>query len=146
MIRTGFVKEKKGERLSVCFERPSSCEGCKGCAKGLMSKSELLTVFGEAEIGDIVDVQMPEGRVFQASLLAYALPLCVMIAGLALGTALGMSDTVSFLMALIGLALGYVLTRVFEKYLSGKKNWRPSIVAVHKNTACTAEERNTENE
>lgn len=144
MIRTGFVKAKKGERLSVCFERPSSCEGCKGCAKGLMSKSELLTVFGEAEIGDIVDVQMPEGRVFQASLLAYALPLCVMIAGLALGTALGMSDTVSFLMALMGLALGYVLTRVFEKYLSGKKNWRPSIVRVYKDTACTAEERNTE--
>ncbi|MBQ4552595.1 MAG: SoxR reducing system RseC family protein, partial [Clostridia bacterium] len=73
MIRTGFVKDKKGERLSVCFERPSSCEGCKGCAKGLMSKSELLTVFGEAEVGDIVDVEMPEGRVFQASLLAYGL-------------------------------------------------------------------------
>lgn len=143
MIRTGFVKAKKGERLSVCFERPSSCEGCKGCSKGLMSKSELLTVFGEAEIGDIVDVQMPEGHVFQASLLAYALPLCVMIAGLALGSVMGLGDTVAFLIALAGLALGYGLTRVFEKYLSGNKNWRPSIIAVHKDAACTAEERNT---
>lgn len=143
MIRTGFVKAKKGDKLSVCFERPSSCEGCKGCSKGLMSKSELLTVFGEAEVGDFVDVQMPEGRVFQASLLAYALPLCMLIAGLAVGSLLGLSDTVAFVMALAGLVLGFVLARLAEKILSKKKNWRPTIIAVHKDAACTAEERNT---
>lgn len=146
MIRTGFVKTKNGEKLSVCFERPSSCDGCKGCSKGLMSKSELLTVFGEAEVGDFVDVQMPEGRVFQASLLAYALPLCMLIAGLVAGSLLGLGDTLAFLLALVGLVLGYVLARLAEKYLSKKKNWRPTIIAVHKNAASTAEERNTENE
>lgn len=143
MIRTGFVKTKKGDKLSVCFERPSSCEGCKGCSKGLMSKNELLTVFGEAEVGDFVDVQMPEGRVFQASLLAYALPLCMLIAGLAVGSLLGLSDAIAFVMALAGLALGFVLARLAEKILSKKKNWRPTIIAVHKEAACTAEERNT---
>lgn len=146
MIRTGFVKEKKGEKLSVCFERPSSCEGCKGCAKGLMRKNELLTVFGDAQVGDVVDVQMPENRVFQAALLAYGLPLCGMIAALALGSAGGFSDTVAFFMALVGLAVGYVLARVADKYLRSKKNWCPRIVQVHQNAACTAEERNTENE
>ena len=144
MIRTGFVKDKKGERLSVCFERPSSCEGCKGCAKGLLSKSELLTVFGEAEVGDIVDVEMPEGRVFQASLLAYGLPLGVMIAALALGSVLGFGDTIAFLMALVGLAAGYGLARLADRYLRSKKNWCPRIVQVHKGAACTTEERNME--
>ena len=144
MIRTGFVKTKKGDRLSVCFERPSSCEGCKGCSKGLLSKSELLTVFGEAEVGDFVDVQMPENRIFQASLLAYALPLCMLIAGLAVGSLLGLSDTIAFLMALAGLALGYVMAQLAEKILSKKKNWRPTIISVHKSAAGTAEERNTE--
>ncbi len=33
MIRTGFVKDKKGDQLRVCFDRPEACEGCKGCAK-----------------------------------------------------------------------------------------------------------------
>ena len=146
MIRTGFVKSKKGDKLNVCFERPSSCEGCKGCAKGLMRKSELLTVYGEAEIGDFVDVQMPENRVFQAALLAYALPLCVMIAGLVLGSALKMNDTVTFVFAVIGLAAGFACSRLAEKTLSKRKNWRPAIVAVHKNAACTAEERKEENE
>ncbi len=146
MIRTGFVKEKKGYELSVCFERPSSCAGCKGCAKGLVGKNELLTVFGEAEVGDIVDVQMPEGHVFQASLLAYALPLCMMILFLAAGSALGLNDTVAFLMALAGLAAGYGMGRLAEKKLRGNKAWRPQIVQVHKCTACTAEERNMKNE
>jgi len=146
MIRTGFVKNKKGDKLSVCFERPSSCAGCKGCAKGLMGKNELLTVYGEAEIGDFVDVQLPENRVFQAALLAYGLPLCVLIAGLLLGSALNMTDTVSFIFALIGLALGFAISRLAEKILSKRKNWRPAIIAVHKNAACTAEERKEENE
>ena len=38
MERTGFVKEKKGDTLSVCFERPEACEGCRGCSKGLLPK------------------------------------------------------------------------------------------------------------
>ena len=143
MIRTGFVKEKKGEELSVCFERPSSCEGCKGCAKGLMGKNELLTVFGEAEVGDFVDVQMPENRVFQASLLVYALPLCVLIAGLVAGSMLGLNDTVTFFMAVAGLVAGYLIASLFEKRLRKNAFWRPTIIAVHKNAASTAEERNT---
>ena len=141
MIRTGFVKDKKGDKLSVCFERPSSCAGCKGCAKAFIGKSELLTVFGEAEIGDIVDVQMPENRVFQAALFAYALPLCVMIAGLVAGTMLKLSDAVTFAVALVGLGVGFALSRLAENYLSKRNNWRPAIIEVRKDAACTAEER-----
>ena len=132
MIRTGFVKAKKGECLSVCFERPASCEGCKGCAKGLMKKSELLTVFGEAEVGDFVDVQMPEGHAFQAALLAYAVPLLFLIAGLVVGDALGMMEIWSLLLAVAGLLLGFVLVRLADKYLRTLKKWRPAVIAVHK--------------
>ena len=132
MIRTGFVKDKKGECLSVCFERPASCEGCKGCAKGLMGKSELLTVFGEAEIGDIVDVQMPENQVFKASLLAYAVPLLLLIAGLVAGNALALSDIWSLVLAVAGLAAGYALVRMAEKHLRTLKEWRPTVIAARR--------------
>ena len=55
MVRTGFVKAKSGSSLQICFERPQACEGCRGCSKGLLPKKELLTAFGEAEIGDVVE-------------------------------------------------------------------------------------------
>ena len=64
MVRTGFVKEKRNGQLRVCFQRPEACEGCKGCAKGLLPRQELLTVFGQAEVGDVVDRLVPvQGRV-----------------------------------------------------------------------------------
>ena len=144
MIRTGFVKEKKGEQLRVCFERPASCEGCKGCAKGLMSKSELLTVFGEAEVGDVVDVQMPENRILQASLLAYALPLLLLLAGLSAGYVMGLADIVSLLLALGGLFVGYMIVRMVENRLRTVKKWRPTVIAVYEKASCAAQERNTE--
>ena len=51
MVRTGIVKSKKGDMLRVCFETPEHCAGCRGCSRGFLPKHELLTVFGQAEVG-----------------------------------------------------------------------------------------------
>lgn len=128
MIRTGIVKEKRGDRLRVCFERPSSCEGCRGCAKG-RSRRELITVFGQAEIDDIVDVRMPDGQVFKASVLAYALPLCGLLAGLLLGFYLGVRDFIAVLTGFAGLAACYGLQHLIELKLREHGKWRPMVVA-----------------
>ena len=131
MIRTGFVKEKKGDRLRVCFERPDACEGCKGCSKGFLPRQELLTVFGQADVGDIVDVQMPEARTLKASVLAYALPLALLLAGLLAGSALRLSDGLTLLFALAGLALGALAARGIDLRLRAKPQWRPSVINVY---------------
>lgn len=130
MIRTGFVKEKKGDQLRVCFERPEACEGCKGCSKGLLPKQELLTVFGQADVGDVVDVQMPEARTFKASMLAYALPLLAMLCGLIAGYLLRLSDGWMLLLSLIGLVLGYLAARAVDLRLRATPQWRPSVVNI----------------
>lgn len=139
MVRTGFVKEKKGDQLRVCFERPEACEGCKGCAKGLLPKSELLTVTGQAEIGDIVDVQMPEAQMLKATMLAYAMPLALLFVGLGLGYALHASDAVMLLMALLGLAVGYAAARFIDLRLRRLPRWRTEILRVY-----PADEKKTE--
>jgi len=108
-----------------------------------LSKNELLTVFGEAEVGDFVDVQMPENQVFKASLLAYAVPLVMLLAGLVAGDALGLADVWSLLLALLGLILGYALSRVAENYLRTLKKWRPTIIAAYKPEEAPVKERNT---
>ena len=130
MIRTGFVKEKKGERLRVCFERPEACEGCRGCAKGFLPKKELLTVFGQAEVGDMVDVQMAEARTLKATLLAYALPLCLMLAGLLAASAAGLSDGWTMAVSLLGLAVGALGAWAVDKRLRKNEKWRPTVVRV----------------
>lgn len=142
MVRTGFVKEKKGELLRVCFERPEACEGCRGCAKGLLPKKELLTVFGEAEVGDLVEVQMAEAQTLKATLAVYAIPLCLLLIGLAVGTLCGLPDGVTLLLALTGLALGYMAVRVIDMRLRKQPKWRPSVVRVI--PAADQKERKTE--
>ena len=130
MVRTGFVKEKKGDTLRVCFERPEACEGCKGCAKGLLPKQELLSVYGQAEVGDIVDVRMPEAQTLKASMLVYAVPLVLLLAGLAGGYALHLSDGLTLLLALAGLALGYAAVKTVDRRLRAQDRWRPAVVNV----------------
>ncbi|MBO4837735.1 MAG: SoxR reducing system RseC family protein [Clostridia bacterium] len=130
VVRRGFVKEKKGSLLRVCFERPDACEGCKGCAKGLVPQRELLTVFGQAEVGDQVDVRMPEARTLKATLMAYAVPLLAMLAGLAVGFMLNCGDLVSLLLALGGLAAGYLAVRAFEMRLRRDPLGRPTVISV----------------
>ncbi len=132
MVRTGFVKSRKGECLQICFERPDACNGCRGCSKGMLPKHELLTVFGEAEVGDIVDVEVPEAQVLKASALAYAVPLCTLLIGLIGGYALGCPDILCVVLALVGLALGYAIGRASELRLRKLSRWRPTVVAVRK--------------
>ncbi len=131
MIRTGFVKEKKGDQLRVCFDRPEACEGCKGCAKGLLPKKELLTITGQAEVGDMVDVEMPEAQMLKASMLAYAMPLALFLIGLGVGSAARLSDGVTALIALVCLGLGYVAARVIDKKLGRRPRWKTAIVNVY---------------
>ena len=131
MVRTGFVKEKKGDHLRVCFSRPEACEGCKGCAKGLVPKQELLTVFGQAEVGDMVDVEMPQAQTLKASVLVYALPLALLLIGLAAGYGAGLTDGMTLLLSLAGLALGALAAWIIDKRLRVRPNWRPSVVNVY---------------
>ena len=131
MIRTGFVKEKKGDQLRVCFDRPEACEGCKGCAKGLLPKKELLTITGQAEVGDMVDVEMPEAQMLKASMLAYAMPLALFLIGLGVGSAARLSDGVTALIALVCLGLGYLAARVIDKKLGRQPRWKTAIVNVY---------------
>ncbi|MBQ9299473.1 MAG: SoxR reducing system RseC family protein [Clostridia bacterium] len=131
MVRTGFVKDKKGDQLKVCFSRPEACEGCKGCAKGLVPKQELLTVFGQAEVGDMVDVEMPQAQTLKASVLVYALPLALLLAGLAGGYGAGLSDGVTLLLSLTGLALGSLAAWTIDKRLRVRPSWRPAVVNVY---------------
>ena len=131
MIRTGFVKEKKGDQLRVCFDRPEACEGCKGCAKGLLPKKELLTVTGQAEIGDMVDVEMPEAQMLKASMLAYAMPLALFLMGLGTGSFLKLSDGVTALIALVCLALGYLAARLIDIKLRRRPSWQTAVVNVY---------------
>ena len=127
MNRIGVVKSCKGNILKVCFDRPEGCAGCKGCEKGFMSPTELLTVFGKAEPGDLVSVRIPENKTLSAALLAYGLPLLLLLAGLFIASGAGLADGLILLCALAGMVIGYGISKLIEKQLRGHGDWCPTV-------------------
>lgn len=136
MIRQGEVTEKNGELLAVVFERPQACKQCNGCMNHQCTRLEIA---GDAEIGDVVEVELPDKSVVKASALMYLIPLAGLILGIALGTLLhaplGIGIDKDLFCAGCGilvLAIGLFAVYGVDKWLRNKRDWQPSIVGVHK--------------
>lgn len=129
MIRTGRVVDVEVNQVHVCFNRPEACDHCQGCSG--QKHETLVTIPGHAPLGSRVDVDMPAKQVFKASLLAYVIPMALLIAGLALGLILFEKEIYAALMGLVCMAASYLLLRITEKHLQKKHNWQPHIVAIH---------------
>lgn len=132
MEQTGEVIQVDNGLLTVQFCRPEACESCRACT-GDKHKA-MIQIPGDAQVGDIVTVSMPEGQVAKASLIAYAMPLAGLLIGLFIGFALG-----GDLAAVIGAAAGLVLCLTVLKLLDGRlrrdERWMPRLVAVTKKQA-----------
>lgn len=136
MIRSGEVVEKADGMLGVVFERPEMCAHCGGCLHKHCSRVQIK---GEAEIGDTVEVDMPDGEVVKASALMYIVPVCAFLLGLLLAWAIYRGGTVKMaedlFYAVCGVAacaLGLSMVWVVDKNLRKAQKWQPRLVAVHK--------------
>lgn len=132
MEQTGEVIEVKDGLLTVQFCRPEACETCRACT-GEKNRATI-TVPGDAQVGDIATVSMPDGQVAKASLLAYFMPLCGLMLGLFIGFMLG-GDIPAVIGAAAGLALSYLVLRLLNKRISQDERWTPRLVAVEKKRA-----------
>jgi sigma-E factor negative regulatory protein RseC len=101
------------------------CNEAGGCASGLLGQTlrpkrmyRLPNHIGAA-VGDRVVVCVAEGAVLRAALLAYLLPLSLLLAGAAIGTVLTHDDVVALAGAGIGLAAGLALLRWKQRRFSG---------------------------
>ncbi|MCL1963804.1 MAG: SoxR reducing system RseC family protein [Firmicutes bacterium] len=139
MVRTGEVVEKTGDVLSVVFERPDACAHCSGCIHKRCSRVDIR---GEAEVGDTIDVHMPDKSIVSASAIFYLLPLVLLLAGLLAGTRLHVAinlkmngDVFAALCGLLCLALGLLIVYAVDRVLRKRQAWQPKIKAVHKRDA-----------
>ena len=129
MEQTGEVIEVKNGLLTVQFCRPEACENCRACTGE--KHQALIRIPGDTQMGDIVTVSMPEGQVAKASLLAYAMPLCGLLAGMFIGWALG-GDIPAIIGAVTGLGLSILILTLLDGRLRKDDRWTPKLVSVVK--------------
>ena len=130
MVRTGKVVDASLDTIEVCFERPEMCARCGACM-GHKPHETTVKVQGTAQIGDTVDVEMPDAKIVKVSLIAYIIPLAGLLFGLLIGQTLLKNDIWTALTGLSGMACGILTARVFDKKLDSQKDWQPKLLAVH---------------
>lgn len=129
MIRTGQVIAREARGLLVCFERLAACESCKACGRD--GKDTSAYVQGEAQVGDRVEVEMPEAQVLKASLLTYLLPLCGLLLGLLAGSLIKpMNELLMVGLGLLFMGVSLVGLRAADRRLFKRRAWQPRVLRV----------------
>lgn len=129
MLRSGKVVAAENGVLEVCFERPEACAHCGQCAG--QKKEALVKVPGDAPVGRWIDVDMPEGQVLKASMLAYVMPLLMLLGGLALGSVIFENDLLKALTGIVCMGVSWLILRWVEKRMKEKSVWQPRVVNVY---------------
>ncbi len=129
MIRSGKVVAAQGNTLKVCFSRLEACDSCNLC--GSSRNDTTVTIRGTAQVGDLVEVDMPDSQVLKVSLLAYALPLLGLLLGLWLGNQLFPGQELAVLLCgLAALGLSLLGLKRLDGRLGLNANWQPRLIAV----------------
>lgn len=143
MKRTATVVEHNG-RLMGRVERTEACMQCHACEYGQKEETFVPLPSGDWQEGDMIDIELQNGRISSASFLAYGIPLLGLITGLVvghfvsrIGALSGASDIVQAACGVIGVAVGFMVLRSVEKRVGGR--YRPEI------TKCSGEDSVSDN-
>lgn len=126
---TGVVVKLAGDMASVHFQRSAMCRHCGACLT--LDSGEMETLVKNtlsAKPGDRVAVSIEPKRIMSAAILAYGVPLAMLLIGLYLGSLI--SDAVSVLLGLSLCACSYLLLRRLEKTWTKKETYAPKMTAI----------------
>lgn len=126
---TGLIVRLEGENAVVRFTRSAMCSHCGACMAVGEKELELSVPNAlHAAVGDRVAVSIAPSRVLQASLLAYVIPLVLLIAGVWLGSRV--SELFGLLLGVAGCGVAFLILRVLEKHRRDKDAFRPRMTAL----------------
>lgn len=116
MRQTARVVRENG-RLMAEVMRPEACEACRACRYGKQERRLVDLPAGDFLEGDSIELELPDGNVGRASLLAYGIPLVTMLLGLWLGGLFGRGELFQALGALVMLGVGILILKLIEPRL-----------------------------
>lgn len=128
----GVVTRAEGAKAVVHFERSAQCAHCGAClAAGDKEMEITLDNALGAKVGDRVRVSLAAKRVVQASLIAYAIPLGLLLVGVGLGSLV--SDTVGLFSGIGGCALSFCVLKWIDRRNAKKNTYTPRITKILSN-------------
>ena len=128
MQRTAQVVSLEGNKATLRFKRTKACAHCGGCISFGTDQAEVqLKNTLNAKPGDWVVVELHAKSMLQASLLMYILPLCMLLAGLYIGTRV--SDLLGIILGLLGAGIVFLVLRFLEPRFEKATRFQPKMIA-----------------
>ena len=125
----GLVTSVSDGTAQIRFLRGSACAHCGACLTVGDSEMEIsLPNTLNAKEGDRVAVDLSPKRVVQASLLAYAVPLVLLIAGVLIGSKI--ADWAGLALGVAACGISYLILRVVEKKSAKSKSFQPRMTRI----------------
>ena len=125
----GLVTSVTDGTAQIRFLRGSACAHCGACLTVGDSEMEisLPNTLGAKE-GDRVAVDLSPKRVVQASLIAYAVPLVLLITGVYIGSRY--ADWAGLALGIAACGISYLILRVVEKKSAKNKRFQPRMTRI----------------
>jgi sigma-E factor negative regulatory protein RseC len=125
----GLVTSVSDGTAQIRFLRGSACAHCGACLTVGDSEMEisLPNTLGAKE-GDRVAVDLSPKRVVQASLIAYAVPLVLLIAGVFIGSRY--ADWAGLALGIVACGISYLILRIVEKKSAKNKSFQPRMTRI----------------
>lgn len=142
MIENGEVVRASDGSVDVRLVPSDACESCGACSAfgpDAMVMRDVADRTG-ARVGDVVEVEMPEGTRLRASLIGYGVPLLVLaggyLAGVLLAGVVGTDpDLTGAVTAVISVALVLVWLRARGGSVMSHERFRPWVRAIIRRSA-----------
>lgn len=125
----GLVLAVVDGTAQIRFLRSSACAHCGACLSVGDSEMEITLpdTLGVKE-GDRVFVDLSPKRLVQASLLAYAVPLLLLIAGVLVGSRY--TDWAGLALGLVACGISYLILRIVDKRSAKSKRFQPRMTRI----------------
>lgn len=139
----GSVVAVEADAIWVETVRASTCGSCKakaGCGHHLINQQQSgqrarLRVFCDApqryQVGDTVQLALPEGALIRGALWVYGLPLLLMFVGALTGSVLPVAFDADALLGVTGLLMGFWVNRLLARQPRFNVTYQPRV-AHHK--------------
>jgi sigma-E factor negative regulatory protein RseC len=122
----GLVTAVTNGSVQIRFLRSSACAHCGACLTVGESEMEItLPNTVGAKEGDRVAVDLSPKRLVQASLLAYAVPLVLLITGVVIGSRF--ADWAGLALGVSACGIGYLILRIVERRSAKKRSFQPRL-------------------
>ena len=142
MTELGVVLKVNDSFAQVRVGRNSACATCGKC--GMTEKQKHVDFYARSvsgvEVGDTVELDIPEGNSAKLALFAYFVPLAPALVLLFLALGLNWSEWLAIGLFFVGLVVGFVALSVIDKARKHKWMSTPTITKiVTKNPTATAQ-------